>query len=63
MFSFCFFQSAGVAMTKKQNFKEALKLFSRALELNPEHGPSQKHYTALQKQLQQQQRQQKTSSK
>ena len=48
-------------MTKKQNFKEALKLFSRALELNPEHGPSQKHYSALQKQLQQ--RQQKTSSK
>ena len=51
-------------MTKKQNFKEALKLFSRALELNPEHGPSQKHYIAAQKQLQQQQQlKQKISSK
>ena len=45
-------------MTKKQNFKEALKLFSRALELNPEHGPSQKHYSVAQKKLQQQQQQQ-----
>lgn len=38
-----YFPFIGVAMTEKKDFTRAVDYFSKALQINPNHEPSQKH--------------------
>ena len=39
-------------MAEKSNFAKAVEMFSRALQINPDHTPSQRHLQGAKAQLQ-----------